>query len=151
MTPPGVTEPGMLGRLIRRFLGPETGDRRRWFGSRAERVAARHLRRLGYRILERNVRSRDGELDLVANHGETLVFCEVRSRRTVAGEAPGAGGPGDSIDARKQRQLLRLASGYLQRHPELSGMRCRFDAILVWRTGSEWRVEVVADAFRPGW
>lgn len=121
-------------------------DTRKAFGTQAEQVAERYLQGRGYRILERNVRSWRGEIDLVALHGETLVFCEVKSRR---------GGqdinPGDSIHARKQGRLVRLATGYLQRHPYYADSQCRFDAVLVWKTGPFWRVEVMADAFRPGW
>ncbi|MBF0272987.1 MAG: YraN family protein [Magnetococcales bacterium] len=116
------------------------------FGLLAEGVAARNLNRLGYRILERNVRFSRGELDLVAKHGEILVFCEVKARR-----GPLCGEPGEAIDARKQARLARLAVEYLRIHPELSGCPCRFDAVLLWREGWRWRTEVIADAFRPGW
>ena len=112
----------------------------------AEQIAEQYLLKNGYRILERNVRSRRGEMDLVAMQGETLVFCEVKSRQGV-GELY----PGDSIHARKQGRLIRLAAGYLQRHGQYADMLCRFDAVLVWKTGSLWRVEVIVDAFRPGW
>ena len=109
-------------------------------------MAERYLHGQGYRILERNVRSLQGEMDLVALHGETLVFCEVKSRR---------GGrdlhPGESIHARKQARLVRLATRYLQRNPAYADSHCRFDAVLVWKTGPLWQVEVIADAFRPGW
>lgn len=120
---------------------------RKAFGQQAEQVAERYLQReRGYRILERNVRSSLGEIDLVALHHETLVFCEVKARQgdmTI--------NPGESIHASKQAKLVRLAHGYLQRHPRFSDHLCRFDAVLVWKTGSVWRVEVIADAFRPGW
>lgn len=121
-------------------------DPRKILGSQAEQVAERYLQRKGYRILERNVRSARGEIDLVALHGKTLVFCEVKSRR---------GGqelqPGESIHARKQMRLMRLATEYVQQNPCYVDVSCRFDAVLVWKTGPFWRVEVITDAFCPGW
>ena len=121
-------------------------DARQVLGAQAEQIAEQYLQKAGYRILERNVRSRRGEMDLVAWHGETLVFCEVKARRGV-----GAWHPGESIHARKQSRLIRLAAGYLQRHARFADAICRFDAVLVWQTGLSWRVEIIADAFRPGW
>ncbi len=155
----------MLGYLKKWFDGGTSRhatDRRHRLGFWAERVAARHLRRLGYRILERNVCMRYGELDLVAKQGETLVFCEVRARKENEGREtgkPGASVTGKadevmvaaSIDQYKQKQLVRLAAGYLQRFPDLSHLECRFDVVLLWKVDSLWRVEVIADAFRPGW
>ncbi len=121
-------------------------DGRKVLGTQAEKVAEQYLQGIGYRILERNVRSVRGELDLVAMHGETLVFCEVKSRQGTEGLHPG-----ESIHVRKQSRLIRLAAGYLQRHPGYADLPCRFDAVLIWKTGPSWRVEVIADAFRPGW
>ncbi|MEO5334801.1 MAG: YraN family protein [Magnetococcus sp. YQC-5] len=116
------------------------------FGLLAEKVAVGHLHGLGYRILARNVRFRGGELDLVAKQGDVLVFCEVKARRSQA-----SGEPGEAIHAHKQSRLARLAEDYIQSHPDLACLECRFDVVLVWRTGWRWRVEVITDAFRPGW
>lgn len=121
-------------------------DGRKAFGFLAEREAARCLEALGYRILESNVRTRSGELDLVARQGGVLVFCEVKARR---GDA--AGEPGEAIDRRKQSRMVRLAAEYLRSHPDLADLECRFDAVLLWWAGWRWRSEVIADAFRPGW
>ena len=121
-------------------------DPRHIFGRQAEQVAARHLKKRGYQILERNVYTRSGELDLVAKDEDTLVFCEVRARKGAVGVEAG-----ESIHAGKQRRLVQLASQYLQQHPELAQSACRFDAVLVWKKGLFWQVEVVPDAFRPGW
>ncbi|MBF0184211.1 MAG: YraN family protein [Magnetococcales bacterium] len=121
-------------------------EARHLLGVESEQVAEQYLHKNGYRILERNVRLRYGELDLVALQGETLVFCEVKARRGEAGI-----NPAENIHRRKQDQLVRLAHGYLQHHPEHAGRECRFDAVLVWKKGLFWRVEVIADAFRPGW
>ncbi|NGZ07676.1 MAG: YraN family protein [Magnetococcales bacterium] len=116
------------------------------FGHQAEELAAHTLQQKGYHILERNWRISCGELDLVAKDGEILVFCEIKARASVWG-----GEPGEAIDGRKQNRLLKLATAYLRAHPHLSGSVCRFDAVLIWRAWGQWRIEVIADAFRPGW
>ena len=84
-------------------------DRRRELGRRGEEIAARHLERLGWRIVERNYRSREGELDLIAARGGTLAFCEVK---TLVARGAGRAGPVDPIEAvgaLKQLQVRRMA------------------------------------------
>ena len=98
---------------------------RRWFGSRSENAAGRFLRRLGYRILARNVNLGVGELDLVALDGRTLVFVEVRSTEGASVERPTL-----SVDAVKQRKLTAAALTYLQKH-RLLDHPARFDVIAV--------------------
>jgi putative endonuclease len=98
---------------------------RRWFGHRSERAAARFLRRLGYRILARNVNLPVGELDLVALDRRTLVFVEVRSTEGGSVERPTL-----SVDATKQRKLTKVALAYLQQH-RLLDHPARFDVIAV--------------------
>jgi putative endonuclease len=90
----------------------------------SESAAERHLRRKGYRILDRNVALGFGEIDLVAEQGGVLVFLEVKARRTGAhGGAPYAVGPA------KQARLVRLAAQYLA-HRRLGRPACRFDVVL---------------------
>jgi len=98
-------------------------------GRWAERRAARALRRAGLRILGRNVRTRLGELDLVALDGEVLVFVEVRA-------VGSAGGPVDARDAMtpaKTRQVVRAARAWLATRPGrlLLPRPIRFDAVVV--------------------
>jgi putative endonuclease len=103
---------------------------RRWFGNRAERAAARHLKRQGYRILARNYACPQGELDLVALDGEGLVFVEVRSTGADDPAEPAA-----SVDLAKQRRLTRLALTFLQKH-RLLDRPARFDVLAVsWPEG----------------
>lgn len=119
---------------------------RRWLGVQSEKLAERHLRQCGYHILDKNVRLAHGELDIVALDGETLVFCEVRARTgTLSGQ------PGESINYKKQHKLLILADAYLQGHANLANSVCRFDAVLVQKLGPKWHIDVIKDAFRPGW
>ena len=117
-------------------------DPRRLFGQEGEAEAERYLRRKGYRIVAKNVRSSLGELDLVAEDGQTLVFIEVKARRS--GEF---GGAIHAVDRQKQRKLARLASQFLaQRH--WMERSCRFDVLLLQATETaELRVEHIQNAF----
>lgn len=98
---------------------------RRWFGSRAERATESHLRRLGFRVLGRNVRLPGGELDLIALDGEVIVFVEVRST-----ESADAARAALSVDDAKQRKLTTLAQMWLQSR-RLLGQTARFDVLAV--------------------
>ena len=84
-------------------------DPRQRLGARGEQLAAAHLERLGYRILARNHRTRWGELDLIAQHRETLAFVEVKTRRA----AGGTGTPFEAVDHRKRGQVRRIAAAWL--------------------------------------
>lgn len=100
---------------------------RRTLGQRGEAAAARHLKRLGYTIVARSVRSSWGELDLVAVDGRTIVFVEVKTRRCDV-----RGAPVDAVDRHKQRRITNLALAYLKRH-DLLECAARFDIIsVVW-------------------
>jgi len=100
-------------------------DRRRSAGRLGEEAAARFLRKRGFVILEQNVRSRLGEIDLVAREGGTLVFVEVKARHGGAGDPPQS-----AVTPRKQARLGRLAMGYLKAKG-LGEARCRFDVVAV--------------------
>ena len=99
-------------------------------GQRGEAVAAKYLRRRGYKIVAHGSRGALGELDLVAVAGRTIVFVEVKTRRSQD-----AGHPAEAVDDDKQRRLTRLAVGYLRRHGLLE-YPARFDVIAVtWPAG----------------
>jgi putative endonuclease len=126
-------------------------DARRARGALGENAAARHLIALGYQVLERNFRTRRGELDLVAADAGCIVFCEVKTR--VAG---GTAGPASGIDAigpAKRRRLRTLAAEWLRARPAGSARprraRLRFDAIGVTLApnGAVLALEHVPDAF----
>ena len=100
-------------------------DLRHSLGKQGERIAAEHLARLGFGIVERNYRTRWGELDIVAFDGTTLAFCEVKTRRLSR-----AGGPLETLRALQQKRLRKMAGAWLidrtdRPHPDL----IRFDAI----------------------
>jgi len=125
-------------------------DPRHEFGRDGETSAEQFLRQKGYAILERNLRTTVGELDLVAEDHGVVVFVEVKARTTGA-----FGGALLAIDRRKQAKLIRLAGQYLaQRH--WSDRACRFDVVLV-QGGAEPspRIEHIEDAFdapdQAGW
>lgn len=100
-------------------------DPRRAVGRRGEEAAVRFLEKSGLVILDRNVRSRLGEIDLVARDGATLVFVEVKARRESEGDPPQA-----AVRGEKQRRLGRLAQQYLK-WKGLGEVRCRFDVVAV--------------------
>lgn len=96
------------------------------FGRTGERLAADHLIRLGYDIVERNYRTRWGELDIVARIGTTLAFCEVKTRR----QGGGAGAPLEAVGPRKQARVRRMAASWLtERTGRPYAEVIRFDAI----------------------
>ena len=102
-------------------------------GDAAEQQAKRHLEGQGLCGVAQNFSGRFGELDLIMRDGDTLVFVEVRYRRSSQ-----FGGAVASIDARKQRKLIATAQGYLQQHPHDGP--CRFDVIAIGEgaNGVEW-------------
>jgi putative endonuclease len=106
-------------------------DVRRTRGSMGEQIAAEHLSEAGYEILDRNWRTRRGELDLIAADHDAIVFCEVKTR--VAGGSSGPALALDAVGPAKRRRLRRLAMAWLhERRDELGAPhreRLRFDAI----------------------
>lgn len=93
-------------------------------GDAFERHALTQLQSAGLRLLARNFNTRFGELDLVMRDGEAVVFVEVRYRR-----ARGFGGSAASIGADKREKLTHAAQLFLQAHPALSSLPCRFDVV----------------------
>jgi putative endonuclease len=106
-------------------------DPRRRLGAAGEELAARHLEARGLEILDRNYRTRHGELDLVARDERCLVFCEVKTR--ILRAPPGPLGPLAAIGARKQRRVRAMASEWLtgahERLGPSSPPEIRFDAV----------------------
>jgi putative endonuclease len=113
-------------------------------GRAGEAQAARFLEAQGYVLLARNWRIREGELDIVAQEGDTLAFVEVKTRRT---HTHGAGEEG--IDARKQQRLAQLAERFLAAHPELTFRQCRFDVVVIDYTQRPAQIRLYRNAFDP--
>lgn len=101
---------------------------RRRTGQIAEDLVAARLAAAGWEIVERNARTRHGELDLVALDGHALVFVEVKAARDGTGYGPTR--PIESVDFRKQRRVRRLATAWMSERRLLSRWEeIRFDAI----------------------
>ncbi len=112
------------------------------FGQKAEDLAARHLKRRGYKILTRNYRTRAGEIDIIAREGKSLVFIEVKGRQSTRyGSAKAA------VTPRKQRQVAKVALWYLKETDQL-GVKARFDVVAVTRKGQDVAIEIVRNAFQ---
>lgn len=92
-------------------------------GSFYEEKAAEYLQKKGYRILERNFRCRYGEIDLIAEIHQTLVFCEVKYRSVVDARVPF-----EAVTTRKQQRISKTAFYYLSTHFCTESV-CRFDVI----------------------
>jgi putative endonuclease len=101
-----------------------TSDRQA-LGMVGEELAARELASRGYAILERRYRTRYGEIDIVAEDGETLVFVEVRARATDE-----FGRAAESVTDRKKRKVTAMAVDYLTRH-HVTNRPCRFDVVAI--------------------
>jgi putative endonuclease len=104
-----------------------TDDRRQRLGATGEQLAADHLQRLGLQIVDRNYRTRHGELDIVALDGTArIVFCEVKTRIAYGH----ARDPLESLHARKQNQVRAIAGRWLVERKDRPHARdLRFDAI----------------------
>ena len=125
-------------------------DPRRSRGILGERLAEEHLLAAGYAVVERNFRTRYGELDLIARRPEALVFCEVKTLVTGGGAGPPS--PLEAIGPAKRRQVRLMAAEWLASRPRPErpmGASLRFDAIGVTltRTGELATLEHLENAF----
>lgn len=111
-------------------------------GRDGEARAAAYLAAHGLTIVARNVRGPAGEIDLVAFDGDTLVFCEVRTRRSAR-----QGGALESVTPAKQRQVVRVARHFLAGHPELHARPMRFDVVAVDLRDDRAAITHIRDAF----
>ena len=135
-----------VGNLLGGLFGQSSGGwLAGWLGDKGERLAARYLRRQGYKVLARRYRTPLGEIDLIARDGACIVFVEVKTRRSDV-----AGQPYEAVDSYKQAQLTRLALAFLKRY-RLLEQPARFDVIsIVWEgTGTEPQIVHYRNAFEP--
>jgi len=111
-------------------------------GAQAEEQAKSFLETQGLRLSERNYRCRQGELDLIMQDGETVVFVEVRYRKNGA-----FGGPAASITPAKQRRIIVAANHYLLSRQNKKTPACRFDVLAI--TGKDpQNISWIKDAFQ---
>jgi putative endonuclease len=118
-------------------------DPRRALGTAGEDAVARWYADAGYRVLDRNWRCREGELDVVVARDSVLVFCEVKTRRGT-----GFGVPAEAVTFTKQRRLRTLAMRWLDSHPDARARTLRFDvaSVLAPRDGVA-VIDVIEGAF----
>jgi putative endonuclease len=105
------------------------GDLRKQFGAQGEQTAHDFLLAKGYRCLERNFRLRGGEIDLIMEDGEYLVFVEVKRRRSLD-----YGAPEEAVTALKIRRMTKTAVTYITRH-RLTERMVRFDVVTMDASG----------------
>ena len=114
-------------------------------GDRGERAAVAFLKKLGYKILARQFRNDFGEVDIIAQDGETTVFVEVKTRRSADD-----GQPFEAVDRRKQAKIPRVALAWLKKHGRLE-QRARFDIVsILWpEENGEPQLSHYLHAFEP--
>ena len=110
-------------------------------GRQGEEAAARYLQHQGMKIIERNLRTPVGEIDLVVKSKGILAFVEVKTRRGTA-----FGSPAEAVGPRKQRQIVQTAKWYLSGSPHKK-LQPRFDVIAIIVHGDDFQIEHIADAF----
>ena len=101
----------------------------------------RHLRSLGFQILEMNYHYGRSEIDIIADDGGTLVFCEVKMRTNEE-----YGDPEYAITPGKQKKIRRVASGYLYEH-EIKERECRFDVVAIRLNQGKPEINYIRNAF----
>lgn len=112
------------------------------FGSRGEELAATFLLKSGLNIIEQNFRCKGGEVDIVAKDGDTLVFVEVKTRKTL-----NYGVPQLAVTPFKQRQISKAALTWLARNRKMNHS-ARFDVIAILMEGdSRFSIEHIKNAF----
>jgi putative endonuclease len=116
-------------------------NKRQKFGEKGEEIAVRHLRKNGYKIIETNYRTRLGEIDIIAQDQDTIVFAEVKTRRSVQ-----FGNPKQAVTIRKQKKISMVALYYLKATGQ-SAARARFDVVGVISNRDKPQVEIIKNAF----
>ena len=111
------------------------------FGEKSENLAAWYLKKNGYKILEQNYRNRMGEIDIIAKEKKTLVFVEVKSRRSIR-----YGSPKWAVTPKKQRKISMVALYYLKTTQQIDA-KARFDVVSITSNRDEPQIEIVRNAF----
>ncbi|BBO89198.1 YraN family protein [Desulfosarcina ovata] len=116
-------------------------NRQQQFGKKSERLAAEYLKLNGYRILETNYRTRQGEIDIIAREKGTIVFVEVKARSSRS-----FGNPKGAVTPAKQRKISMAALEYLKQSGQ-TGASARFDVVAIDTAAGTTDIEVVKNAF----
>jgi putative endonuclease len=115
---------------------------RKSLGTKGEHLAAEFLRRHGFEIIARNFRYDRGEIDIIAGKEKLISFCEVKTRTSTA-----YGSGEDAVDTRKQRQIRKVAEGFISER-ELDGYDFRFDVVVVDIRKKETTIRLIENAFQ---
>jgi putative endonuclease len=111
-------------------------------GKEAEGLAAAYLKKRGFKIIEKNYRTKLGEIDIIGKDKDCICFIEVRSRNT-----DNFGTPEDSITRRKQNRIMKAALFYIKKHG-LEDADCRFDVVCVVKSkGGAPGIDLIKNAF----
>lgn len=114
-------------------------------GQQGERIALELLKEQGYRILEKNFRTRLGEIDIIARHKDTICFVEVKTRKSLT-----HGVPQESVVPAKRHKLAQVALCYLKQK-KLFSLKARFDVVAITRSGQgEVHSRLISNAFELG-
>jgi putative endonuclease len=128
-------------------------DSRKQLGRRGEALAAQHLERAGWRIVDRNYSVREGEIDLIAARGSTLVFCEVKTLVDRAHRRRGPANPIESVGRDKRARVRRMARMWLAAQvdqgasPRASEVRLDVIGVVLAADGSVMQLEHIQGAF----
>lgn len=119
-----------------------TSGERKKLGDSGEKIAVKYLRKNGYRIVEQNYRNRLGEIDIIAVERKTIVFVEVKTRRSIR-----FGNPKWAVTPKKQQKISMVALQYLKEQKKF-GQPARFDVVSIMHPpGGEKTIELVQNAF----
>ena len=110
-------------------------------GDQGETCAVEYLRRQGCHILTRNYRTKLGEIHIIADDHGTLVFIEVKTRRSSH-----YGLPAEAVHYRKQQKIIQTAYCYLHTH-HMENHLCRFDVLEIYAMKDGWKVNQIKSAF----
>lgn len=114
---------------------------RQKFGETGEALAVRRLKKVGYKIIETNYRNKAGEIDIIAKDKDTIVFVEVKTRRSAH-----FGSPKEAVSIQKQKKISMVALYYLKTSGLITA-KARFDVIAINLNRDKPRIEIIKNAF----
>jgi len=116
-------------------------NRRQQFGEKGESIAVKQLKKEGYKILERNYRTKLGEIDIIAKDGEVITFIEVKARKSEK-----YGTPRHAVTPAKQKKISMVALSYLKEKNQFD-KKARFDVVTINPKSSNSAVSIIKNAF----
>jgi putative endonuclease len=116
-------------------------NRQQQFGEKGESIAVKQLKKEGYKILERNYRTKLGEIDIIAKDGEVITFIEVKARKSEK-----YGTPRHAVTPAKQKKISMVALSYLKEKKQFD-KKARFDVVTINLKSSNSAVSIIKNAF----